>query len=559
MGMGPAIEDGFYYDFDFGKEKISEEDLKKISREMKKIIKKGHLMRKGEWKVSDAKAFFKNQPYKLELIQDLEREGAKKVSIYKTGADFTDLCSGPHAEKTNKVGAFKLTRISGAYWKGSEKNPMMSRIYGAAFSSKEELDKYLFNLGEAKKRDHRKIGQELGLFTFSDLVGPGLPLFTPEGTIVRNELYQALLEASATYKVGLVTIPHIAKRKLYEISGHTEKFSDQLFSVKSNYGEEFVLKPVNCPHHTQIYASRKRSYQELPIRFMESTMQYRDEKPGELLGLVRVRSITVDDGHTFCTANQIKEEAKSICAIIEEFYKKLGLFGQHWVSLSVRDKKTPEKYIGDPKDWEKAEKMLEEVSDELNLAAQRKEGEAALYGPKLDYIFKDSLGRDWQLATVQIDFAMPKRFDLAYTDRDGKEKTPVMLHRAILGSYERFLVLLLEHFNGALPLWLSPLQVITIPISEKHHQYAKEIARSLELKNIRSFPDLSDNTMQAKIRDAQLRKIPLMLIVGEREEKNSTVSVRLRDGRDLGEKTLKEATLAVESIISKRALELWPS
>jgi len=550
LGIGPAIENGFYYDFEFTKP-IEEKDLAKISTKMKEIAKKKFPFIKKEVTIEEAKKIFKNQPYKLELIEDLAKERKKKVSLYKTG-DFVDLCSGPHIKDTSEIGLFKLLSIAGAYWRGSEKNKMLTRIYGTCFQTAKELEKYLWQIEEAKKRDHRKIGKELDLFTFSELVGPGLPLYTEKGTIIINELYNALLEISKKYGVKEVKIPHLAKIDLYKISGHAEKFKDELFRVKTHYNIEFILKPVNCPHHTQIYASRPRSYRDLPIRYIESTVQHRDEKPGEVGGLTRTRSFMVDDGHTFCTVDQIKEEAKNTCKIIEEFYKGVGLWDNQWISLSVSNPKTPEKYIGEEKDWKKAEKMIQEISKELNLKGKIMVGEAALYGPKIDYMSKDPFGNDIQLATVQIDFAMPKRFGLTYTDKDGKEKTPVMLHRAILGSYERFIAFLLEHSDGALPVWLSPVQTLVIPITEKQNDYGQKIVDQLLEKNIRAELDNRGETMSAKIRDAELQKIPYILVVGDKEIKAKAINVRVRGEKILGSMKLDKFLKLIQEDIAKK-------
>jgi len=550
LGIGPAIENGFYYDFEFTKP-IEEKDLAKISTKMKEIAKKKFPFIKKEVTIEEAKKIFKNQPYKLELIEDLAKERKKKVSLYKTG-DFVDLCSGPHIKDTSGIGPFKLLSIAGAYWRGSEKNKMLTRIYGTCFQTAKELEKYLWQIEEAKKRDHRKIGKELDLFTFSELVGPGLPLYTEKGTIIINELYNALLEISKKYGVKEVKIPHLAKIDLYKISGHAEKFKDELFRVKTHYNIEFILKPVNCPHHTQIYASRPRSYRDLPIRYIESTVQHRDEKPGEIGGLTRTRSFMVDDGHTFCTVDQIKEEAKNTCKIIEEFYKGVGLWDNQWISLSVSNPKTPEKYIGEEKDWKKAEKMIQEISKELNLKGKIMVGEAALYGPKIDYMSKDPFGNDIQLATVQIDFAMPKRFGLTYTDKDGKEKTPVMLHRAILGSYERFIAFLLEHSDGALPVWLSPVQTLVIPITEKQNDYGQKIVDQLLEKNIRAELDNRGETMSAKIRDAELQKIPYILVVGDKEIKAKAINVRRRGEKVLGSMKLDKFLKLIQEDIAKK-------
>ena len=540
LGIGPVVENGFYYDIEFtGEHKPSVDCLPKLEKMIKELIAQDIEFEKKEIGVDEAREIFKDEPYKLELIKELEEEG-EKISIYQSGS-LIDLCAGPHVKSTKEINpdAFKLTKIAGAYWRGNEENQMLTRIYGIAFETEKELTNYLELMEEAEKRDHRKLGKELDLFTFSNLVGTGLPMFTPKGTIIRTELQNTLFEISKKYNMMPVTIPHIAKRKLYETSGHADKFSDELIKVISHY-DEFVMKPVNCPHHTQIYNSKPRSYKDLPLGYMESTMMYRDEKPGELGGLTRVRSITVDDGHIFCTTDQIKDEAKNIAKTIEEFYKKLGMFGDHWVSLSVRDSKDLGNYIGEPKDWDKAEQMLQEISDDLKLNAKRVEGEAAIYGPKLDYMFKDALGRETQLATIQLDFAMPKRFELTYTDKDGKDKTPVMIHRAILGSYERFMAILIEHFAGEFPLWLSPVQAIIIPVSEKFNDYGNKVLSELKENNIRVEIDTSDETLGKRIRSAELQKVPYVLVVGEKEMNANSVAVRSREDGDQGAIPLKD-------------------
>jgi threonyl-tRNA synthetase len=551
LAIGPAIEDGFYYDFEFSKP-ISENDLPKIEKMMKKTLQDWKAFSREDVTIAEAKEREKDQPYKLDLIEEFSKT-SKTVSFYTSGR-FTDLCRGGHIENPKEMGPFKLLKLAGAYWRGDEKNKQLTRIYGTCFATEVELDGYLKRQEDAKERDHRKLGKELDLFTFSpEYVGAGLPLWTPRGTVLRMALQDRLLQISKRYGMQPVTIPHIAKRKLYETSGHAAKFGDELIQVHSHY-DEFVMKPVNCPHHIQIYASRPRSYRDLPIRYMETTMQYRDEQPGEISGLTRVRAITVDDGHIFLRPDQIKEEAKRIANIIKEFYTSFGLYGDHWVSLSVRDPKTPEKYIGDEKDWNTAEKMLQEVSDDLGLNAQRMEGEAALYGPKLDYMFKDSLGRVWQLATIQIDFAMPKRFGIEYADSDGAAKTPVILHRAILGSYERFLAILIEHFAGNFPTWLAPVQVAVLPISDKHVEYAQKIAEILMVKDIRVEVSDMNETIGAKIRNATKMKVPYMLIVGDKEVEASAVAVRTRDGKDHGQVAIETFISDIEKEIQSRSL-----
>lgn len=526
FGMGPNIENGFYYDFQF-QSQLTPADLPKIEKKMRELIKKGGAFEKKEISEQEAEKLFKDQPYKLELVNDFT-----DLSIYQYG-NFTDLCTGPHVEsaKDLPLEGFKLTEVAGAYWKGSEKNPMLTRIYGLAFAEKKELDEYLKLQEEAAKRDHRKLGKELDLFCFSDLVGPGLPMFTPKGTLLKETLQKEVERICRRYGFEKVSTPHLAKIDLYEVSGHAKKFSEELFSVSSPKGHKLVMKPVQCPHQTQIYASKPRSYKDLPIRYMESEKQYRAEKPGEVGGLTRVYAITCEDGHTFCTKEQVKNEIKGLVNIIKEFYETLGLWGNHWVSLSTRGEDFS-KYIGEEKDWDLCEKILKEVSDEMNLQAKECPGEAALYGPKLDFMFKDALGKEVQIPTVQIDFATPKRFGLVYTDSDGTEKNPVMVHRAILGSYERFLALIIEHFGGAFPFWLAPVQMRILPLSEKHLAYAEKIKK--ELAEFRVELDIGNETIGKKIRNGEMQKIPYLLIVGDKEEKKKQIAVRERGQKDLG-------------------------
>ncbi|HSH31223.1 MAG TPA: threonine--tRNA ligase [Candidatus Saccharimonadales bacterium] len=562
FGVGPVVESGFYYDVDL-EQTLTPEDLDKIEIKMREVVEADYPFERFELNIDDAieKVLIEKQDYKAELLKDLKKHGTTSakdieqsqlgisiasreqrqakyddkvttVSFFKDGP-FEDLCRGPHVGSTGEVGAFKLTKVSGAYWRGKEGNPQMQRVYGVGFAADKELDEYLVRLEEARKRDHRKLGQELDLFAFSDSVGAGLPLWTPRGTFIKTQLQQALFEISRKYRMLPVSIPHIAKRGLYETSGHAAKFSDELFKVESHYKQEFVMKPVNCPHHIQIYASRPRSYRDLPLRYMESTIQYRDEKPGEIGGLTRTRGFMVDDGHLFLRADQIKDEAKALCNIIEEFYQAIGLWGSHWVSLSVQDPSAPEKYIGEPEDWEMAESMLKEVSDELGLEARRMDGEAALYGPKLDFMFKDALNNERQLATVQFDFAMPKRFGITYTDSDGQEKNPVIIHRAILGSYERFIAILIEHFAGAFPVWLAPEQVRIILVNDDPAvvKYAKELDQKIYDAGIQVGLDDSNESVGKKIRAAELMKVPYTLVIGEKELASGLLAPRIR--RDL--------------------------
>jgi len=548
LGIGPAIRDGFYYDFELPR-KINDTDLRKIEKIMKRIKQENHEFEKRMIPREDAINLLaeRGQIYKVELATDLEDE---ELSFFRSG-EFDDLCRGPHVEKTGDIGEFRLMSVAGAYWRGDESRPMLTRIYGVAFNTKEELADHMEWLEEVKKRDHRKLGKELDLFTFSDLVGPGLPLFTPKGNVLRREIQDAIYDLQKKYNYQEVWIPHITKKELYETSGHWTKFKDDLFHVKGRSDTQFVMKPMNCPHHTQIYASKLRSYRDLPIRYIETTTNYRDEQVGELHGLSRVRSLTQDDGHIFCTIEQVKEEASNIVNVVKDFYKALGMFeeGKYWVSLSVRDPENLDNYLGKEENWELAEQMLKEVAEEGKLNFKRVEGEAAFYGPKLDFMFNDALGRQNQLATIQIDFAMPERFGLEYTTSEGKKETPVMIHRAIAGSLERFLSIMIEHFGGKFPLWLSPVQVIIVPIGEKHNEYALDFAETLKEAGIRVEVDTRDERMQAKIRDAQLQKVNYMLIIGDKEVETGGAAVRPRDGKDLG-------LMSADSLVEKLKKEI---
>ncbi|MDQ5981620.1 MAG: threonyl-tRNA synthetase [Patescibacteria group bacterium] len=560
MAMGPATDDGFYFDFELLDGNISESDFPKIEAKMNEIIKQNIPIVGEEIDEKTARELFFTNPYKQEWLDEIKNKG-EAITVYWTGkphemSSFVDLCKGPHVNSTGEIGVIKLLSTAGAYWRGNEKNKMLTRIYGTAFPTQAELDTYLEELEKRKQNDHRILGQKLDLFTFSDLVGKGLVMYTPNGTIIKNELNKALVKISRKYGVQEVNIPHMAKIDLYKISGHADKFSEELFKVTSHFDEEFVLKPVNCPHHTQIYASRPRSYKDLPIRYIESTQQHRDEKPGAMSGLNRTRSFEIDDGHTFCTPEQIKQEAINTIKIIEEFYTALGMWGNQWISLSFRDPSTPEKYIGDNNDWNTAESLLREINDELSLNAKIMEGEAALYGPKIDFMLKDALGNDRQLGTVQLDFAMPKRFNLVYIGEDGTEKTPVMLHRAILGSYGRFIANLLESTAGAFPVWLAPVQVVIIPISEKTHDYAKEVATTLFDLEIRYEIDNKDETMGNKIRKAQELKIPYMIILGEKESTAQNISVRNREGTQQFGISLSSFTDHIKNVIISKSQNL---
>ena len=543
LAIGPAIDNGFYYDFDFP-EGVSPtpEDLKSLQKTMRKLAGKGLSFEGKEITAGEAQKIFADQPYKLELIEEFSKEG-KTLTAYTSG-DFTDLCKGGHTESTKEIDtkAFKLTHIAGAYWRGDEKNKMLTRIYGLAFETPEKLKEYIAMQEEAKKRDHRKLGKELDLFTFSELIGPGLPLFTPKGTMMRDLIVERIQKSQEKFGFQKVWIPHITKKELYETSGHWEKFGDELFKVKGKSDAEFVMKPMNCPHHTQIYASTPKSYRDLPVRFIEATTNYRDEQAGELLGLTRVRSLTQDDGHVFCTLEQTKQEIKNIVSVIRDFYTSLDMFknGDYWVSLSVRDTSKIEKYLGDENNWDKAEEILEEVAKTEKLEYKTVEGEAAFYGPKLDFMFKDALGREWQLATIQLDFIMPERFGLTYKDKDGVEQTPVMIHRAIAGSLERFMGVMIEHFAGAFPVWLSPVQVWVMPIGENHKEYAREVFEKLREHDVRAELHDEDESLGKKIREAKMQKIPYFLVIGDEEVSSKTVMVESRDDGKIGSNTVDE-------------------
>ncbi len=497
---------------------LTDADLPKIEKTMKKLLSEWKEFTHKEVSVDEAREIFVKNPYKLELIEEIAEKG-EKITLYTCGR-FTDLCRGGHSgNPAEEIDAesFKLDKIAGAYWRGDEKNKMLTRIYGLAFENKGELDAHMEMLAQAKERDHRKLGKELDLFTFSDLVGPGLPLFTPKGTILRDLIVDKIQGIQKRFGYQKVTIPHITKKELYETSGHWTKFSDELFKVKGMSNAEFVMKPMNCPHHTQIYASKPRSYKDLPLRYMETGVVYRDEQAGELLGLARVRAISQDDGHLFVRPDQIEEEITNIVSIIKEFYTSLGMWkeGGFWVSLSVRDPKTPEKYLGEPELWDESENILENIAKKNNLPYKRVEGEAAFYGPKLDFMFFDALGRERQLGTAQLDFNMPRRFGLEYTDKDGLKKTPAMIHRAVAGSLERFLAIAIEHFNGQFPFWLSPIQVALVPIKDNHETFAREVHEKMTENGIRA--ELMTAGLGKSVREAKSQKIPYTMVIGDKE------------------------------------------
>lgn len=525
--IGPAIEHGFYYDFDFGDVNVGENDLKKIEKRMREIVKHWKSFERQEISVEEAKTHFKDNPYKLELIEEFSQQG-EQLTFYKSG-EFIDLCEGGHAEEPKKeLKHFKLHKVAGAYWRGDENNTMLTRIYGLAFDSKEALQGHVQMLEEAARRDHRKLGKELDLFTFSELVGPGLPLWTPRGTLLRHLLDSYVWELREQAGYARVEIPHITKKDLYEKSGHWNKFADELFRINTREGHEFAMKPMNCPHHTQIYARRPYSYKELPQRYANTTMVYRDEQTGELHGLSRVRSITQDDAHVFCRESQVKEEFLKIWDIIDTFYSAAG-FDQLSVRLSLHDPDNFEAYLGTQELWLQAEQALRDIANERGVSFVEERGEAAFYGPKVDFMTKDSIGREWQVATIQLDINMPERFDLTCINESGDKERIVMIHAAIMGAIERFFSILIEHHAGAFPIWLSPVQVQIVPVStEKHLDGAKALAEEIKAAGIRVHVDEADETVGKKIRAAAKMKIPYILVVGEKELSGEDLMVRVR-------------------------------
>ncbi len=570
FGVGPVVEHGFYYDIDLGSNQISEDDFDRIEKEMQRIIKEDQVFEKKMLPIDKAIIWAKeaDQPYKQELLYDLKREGTTlareldasvmgldlpagvsggvsgkpevgDVSFYRNG-EFFDLCRGPHVESTSKVGAFKLMRIAGAYWRGDESKPQMQRLYGVAFKSEKELRQHLAMLEEAKKRDHRKLGQELDLFVLSELVGSGLPLFTPRGTVLRNqlELFSQELQESAGYH--RVWTPHITRTELYKVSGHYEKYPERFDVSSIESSDNFMMKPMNCPHHVQIYSSIPRSYRDLPIRYMENATTYRDEKHGELHGLSRVRAISMDDGHVFCREDQIKDEMRAIMTMIRDMYEVLGM---EWhAELSFRD--DSDKYLGDPNLWDRAQKTLLEIADELGLEYVVQEGEAAFYGPKIDIIVKDGLGRGWQCATEQLDFVQPERFNLEFIGEDGATHQPVMIHKALLGSVERFLSVYIEHTAGKFPVWLAPEQIRITTVNQEDETVAFAEAMQSQAKELglRVTVDNSNESLGKKIRNSEMMKVPYTVVIGEKEIASGNVVPRVRKDMEVQSPHQEHAT-----------------
>ncbi|MDM1292906.1 threonine--tRNA ligase [Sphingobacterium sp. N143] len=539
FGIGPAIETGFYYDVDFGDREFSSDDFKAIEDKMLELAKRKETFARKAVSKADALAYFteKGDEYKLDLIKDLE-DG--KITFYTQG-DFTDLCRGPHIPNTGFIKAIKLMNVAGAYWRGDESRKQLTRIYGVTFPKASELTEYLKFIEEAKKRDHRKLGKELELFAFSEKVGAGLPLWLPKGAALRQKLIDFLQKAQLKSGYEPVVTPHIGHKQLYVTSGHYEKYgADSFQPIKTPIeGEEFLLKPMNCPHHCEIYKVKPRSYKDLPVRFAEFGTVYRYEQSGELHGLTRVRGFTQDDAHLFCRPDQVKDEFKKVIDLVLYVFGALG-FNDYTAQVSLRDPENRTKYIGTDENWALAESAIIEAAEEKGLPTVVEYGEAAFYGPKLDFMVKDALGRKWQLGTIQVDYNLPERFELEYTGSDNMKHRPVMIHRAPFGSLERFVAVLIEHCAGQFPLWLAPEQFIVLPVSEKYEEYAQNVLNSLNNSDIRGLIDLRDEKVGRKIRDAEVKKLPYMLIVGEKEVENGTVSVRKHGSVELGTMTADE-------------------
>lgn len=550
LTLGPAVDDGFYYDIKFPGA-ITEDQLAAIETKMRELLPTWKTVTHKEVSKEEALEEYKGNEFKTELINEIADRG-EPITLYTMG-NFVDLCRGGHIDDLSTIDpdSFKLDRIAGAYWRGKETNPMLTRIYGLAFESKEALDAYVFQQAEAEKRDHRKLGAQMKLFTLSPLVGAGLPLLQPKGMLIRREIEEYLWSLHKRKGYERVWTPHVAKEALYETSGHAAKFGDELFRVQGKE-EKFIMKPMNCPHHMQIFADNQFSYRDMPVRYFEPATVYRDEKTGQLSGLTRVRSITQDDGHLFCRPNQIGQEIATIVAIIKEFYTTMGMINDYWVRLSLRgDDK--DKYLGSDEVWETAEKALTDVCIEQNLPYKPAKDEAAFYGPKLDFMFKDAIGREWQLATIQCDFNLPNRFDLSYINEQGEKEQPVVIHRAISGSLERFMGVMIEHFAGAFPVWMSPTQVAILPVGEKFAEYGAKIQSALADADIRVT--LSTNeSLGKRIRQAKTDKIPYQIVIGEKEQTSETITVEGRNDLKLEGISVDDFITRIVSEIKTRAL-----
>ncbi|MEK7635975.1 MAG: threonine--tRNA ligase [Patescibacteria group bacterium] len=561
IGIGPTIENGFYYDF--GEISISDTDLPAIQKRMIELIKQNLVFKKENASLAEAKKLFRNQPYKLELITELHK-AKKSITIYKTfsivksqkslvSSQFIDLCAGPHIKSTSEINpdAFKLTKIAGAYWRGSEKNPMLTRIYGLAFESKKELDDYLKMMEEAEKRDHRKIGKDLELFMFSEDIGPGLPFWLPKGMVIREELEKLAKEEETKSDYVRVWTPHIAKSKIYETSGHIPYYQDSMYpAIKAEDGD-YYLKPMNCPFHYIIFKNKSHSYREMPIRIAEYGTVYRYEKSGELLGLFRPRGFTQNDAHIICSAEQIKKEFLGVMEMHSRYYKMFGI-KDFYMRLSLRDPKNKEKFIDNEKMWRYSERVLKEAMEESCLPYEIGIGEAAFYGPKIDFQVKSVIGKEYSVSTSQLDFSAGPRFELTFINNKSKEETAFVIHRSPLGSHERFIAFLIEHFAGAFPLWLAPVQAVVIPISDKQKEYSASIAEKLKANNIRAALSDANETLGKRIREAELQKIPYILIIGEKEIQNQTINIRYRNKEGLSaEAKTKVEEIKIEKLIEK--------
>ena len=572
LAIGPPIEDGFYYDFDLGMgengkpKTFSPEEMENIEAKMKQLLKKNAKFEQSSMTIDEAKQFFADQPYKLELIEELAAgkvdengeplsEPVSEVGIY-TQRDFADLCRGPHVSFTKKIKAnsVKLLRTGGAYWRGDENKPQLQRIYGTAWKNRLQLEEHLKLLEEAKARDHRRLGKQLGLFHLSQLVGSGLPLWLPKGAILRETLEDFLRQAQLARGYQPVITPHIGKLDLYIKSGHYPYYKDSQYTPIDVDEEKFMLKPMNCPHHIEIYKCEPRSYRDLPLRLAEFGTVYRYEQSGELNGLTRVRGFTVDDSHLFVTPDQLEEEFIGVVELIQHVFTTMG-FDDFRARLGTNDPNS-DKYAGSPEIWEKGIAAIKQAADKVGMRYTVEEGEAAFYGPKLDFIFRDVLKREWQLGTVQVDFLLPERFGLEYTGEDGNRHQPVMIHRAPFGSMERFVGILIEHFNGAFPLWLSPVQAVMVPITDHHVPYANKVAAELRAAGLRVEVDASNGRMNAKIRNAQLQKVPYMLVVGDKEAEENAVAVRTRDNENRGAISVAEFITQATTLITTKGIDL---
>jgi len=578
LAIGPDVDNGWYYDIDFGDVTLEESKLKEIEKKMRAIVREGQEFRQFSLSVADARDFLSalGEDYKLEMVTDLAAKGETMISFYAnigkfqnpvykdfaflgefSTATFIDMCSGPHVQFTNEIpeDSFQLDKIAGAYWRGDAKNKQLTRIYGLGFETKTELDAYTMMMEEAKKRDHRILGKKLKLFTISDLVGSGLPLIQPNGMIMRKAIEEYLWDLHQDKGYDRVWTPHLAKEDLYVTSGHAGHYLEDMFSVYGGTSKEkFHLKPMNCPHHMQIFADNQFSYRDMPVRYFEPATVYRDEKTGQLSGLTRVRSITQDDGHLFCRVSQIKDEVSTIVDIIKTFYTTFGLMDGYWVSLSVRDPENPSKYLGSDEVWQTAEGALEDAAKANGLNYKRMEGEAAFYGPKLDFMFKDAIGREWQLATIQCDFNLPNRFELKFTNEKGEEERPVVIHRAISGSLERFMGIMIEHFAGTFPLWIAPEQVRIIPVGESFVAYGDEVYKELRASGIRVKLDSSNDSLGKKIRNAETDHVNYILVIGEQEMNARSVAVRNYKTKAQSTESLEEFTLRIVEEVKNKNL-----